>query len=123
MSEIKSWRNATQRQINNMTFEEALQIIDNHLRSIDPKDTKWGPRPHFRHALELIRNKALKAYDAELSEKISHKYWLDTKTGEVYKTSSSAKIPDHYKEVSYTTYNDFQEQKIIEQNINSLNKT
>lgn len=53
---MKDWRHAKQSEIDNMTFDEALKIIDRHIAMTNET---WGPRPHFSKALQILREKAI----------------------------------------------------------------
>ena len=55
---MKEWRYATQKEIDNMTFEEASTIIQKHIdmgkeAMINSDNKTWAPRAHFTKALEI----------------------------------------------------------------------
>ena len=54
---IKDWKHASKKEIENMTFEEAIEIID---RQLDKADEMYGPRPHFVKALTILKSEAIK---------------------------------------------------------------
>ena len=54
---IKDWKHASKKEIENMTFEEAIEIID---RQLDKADEMYGPRPHFTKALTILKSEAIK---------------------------------------------------------------
>ena len=54
---IKDWKHASKKEIENMTFEEAIEIID---RQLDKANEMYGPRPHFAKALTILRSEAIK---------------------------------------------------------------
>lgn len=54
---MKEWRMATKEEINNMTFQEAEEIIQRMI-NLGHNKGEYRPREHFTKALEIILNKA-----------------------------------------------------------------
>lgn len=65
---MKDWKHATQREVDNMTYNEAREIIqrhiDNGVRAIEQlnlgscRETDFAPRAHMTKALQIIVDKA-----------------------------------------------------------------
>lgn len=54
---MKDWLHASDEEINNMTFEEAKEIVKRQI-SLGHKTGDFRPRAHMTKALEIILDKA-----------------------------------------------------------------
>ena len=57
------WRNASQKDIENMTIYEAIEILEKYIVAgeeaiKDPTTRGFAPRPHMTQALKLVVTKA-----------------------------------------------------------------
>ena len=66
---MKEWRLASSEEINNMTFDEAKEIIKRMI-DLGHKTGDFRPREHFTRAMEIILEKA------EANNKTKHKWCL-----------------------------------------------
>lgn len=54
---MKEWHNASPEEINNMTFDEAKEIIKRMI-NLGHKTGDFRPREHFTKAMEIVLKKA-----------------------------------------------------------------
>jgi hypothetical protein len=65
---MKDWRHATQREVDAMTFEEAVEILQKQIDMGEKKvgdGGKWCARAHTTHAYQMILDRALRANKLE----------------------------------------------------------
>jgi len=67
---MRDWKNTTKKEIDNMTLEEALEIVQRHidmgLNAIkNPKDSTFAPRYHMTKALMLLVEEVTKHTEDE----------------------------------------------------------
>lgn len=55
---MKDWKHCSDKEIDDMTFNEAKEIIERQI-SLGYKDGDFRPRKHMTKALELILEKAI----------------------------------------------------------------
>lgn len=54
---MKDWLHAKKKEIENMTFDQAREIVEKQIR-LGKEGGKWCPREHLTKALEIILSKA-----------------------------------------------------------------
>ena len=69
---MKDWLHATKRQIENMTFEEAKEIVEKQIR-LGREGGEYCPRAHTTHAYEIILERAVN-YERLTKEAMSNEY-------------------------------------------------
>ena len=73
---MKDWKHATQQEIDNMTFEEAVEIVQKQIDMGEKRvgdGGKWCARAHTTHAYQMILDRALFANSRRKSLIISLK--------------------------------------------------
>lgn len=58
-ADMKDWKHCSDKEIENMTFEEAKEIIENMI-ALGHRKGDFRPREHFTKALEIVLDKAIK---------------------------------------------------------------
>lgn len=56
---MKNWLHASDEEVANMTFNEARELIEKHIK-LGHEDGEYRPRKHMTKALEIILEEALK---------------------------------------------------------------
>ena len=70
---MKDWFHAKKKEIENMTFDQAKEIVEKQIQ-LGKEGGQWCPREHTTHAYEMILKKAIlyekfvSAYTAFLKE-------------------------------------------------------
>ena len=54
----KRWKDATKKEIDNMQFEDAVEILQRHI-NLGKRKGDFRPREHLTKAMEIILNKAI----------------------------------------------------------------
>jgi hypothetical protein len=111
---MKNWNIATQSEIDNMSIDEALEIINYQIASgtvdISATKTVFELSPHFTKALIIMRQIAIdhieKCIAENINESFDKTYWLNLDTDQVAITDSKTKLLEPYKEISKGLYLD-----------------
>lgn len=56
---MQDWKNCSDKEIENMTFEEVKEIIERQI-ALGHSSGDFRPRKHMTKALEIVLNKAIK---------------------------------------------------------------
>lgn len=55
---MKDWMHAKKKEIENMTFDQAKEIVEKQIR-LGKEGEMWCPREHTTHAYEMILKRAV----------------------------------------------------------------
>lgn len=58
---MKDWLHARKKEIENMTFDQAKEIVEKQIQ-LGKEGGKWCPREHTTHAYEMVLKRAV-AYE------------------------------------------------------------
>lgn len=65
---MKDWKHSTQQEIDNMTFDEAVEIVQKQIDMGEKKvgeSGQWCARAHTTHAYQMVLHRAIKANEGK----------------------------------------------------------